>query len=154
MLEAMTDLPPNIHGLKARGRIMETDHDTLVQPLVESARKEGRPLRLLYELGPEYQGTSLGALMREVRMGLEQSDAVQRCAVVSDLPGVRIATALISGMVSCPLRSFELRDEQVAIDWVANGSPPAVGAESADVVQQAGLESFPASDAPSFTPEA
>ena len=61
MLERLKDLPPGIDGLRATGKITKEDYERIFEPLVDGARREDRRLRFLYELGPEFEGSTMPA---------------------------------------------------------------------------------------------
>ena len=60
MLEKITDVPAGVDALKAVGKISKEDYENVVEPLFAEARRQGRRVRLLLQVGPEYEGFSLG----------------------------------------------------------------------------------------------
>ena len=61
MIERISDLPANVLGLSAHGRITGEDYETVVIPAVEEKLREHDKLRLLYYLGPDYEGFAAAA---------------------------------------------------------------------------------------------
>lgn len=51
MLETLRDLPPGVTGVRAVGRVSREDYERTFEPLLDDARRDGRRLRLLYEVG-------------------------------------------------------------------------------------------------------
>lgn len=58
MLEKLKDVPPGIEALSAVGTISKEDYEKVFEPLVDEARQKGRHIRLLCQIGPEYQGVT------------------------------------------------------------------------------------------------
>jgi SpoIIAA-like len=124
MLERLANLPSGIDGLKAVGKLSRADYDNAFQPLLDTARRDGRKIRLLYELGPEFQGLTPGALWEEVRLGLPLLRLFAGCALVSDHALARDATRLMGLLMPCPLRIFHCADRDAAVGWLASLREP------------------------------
>ena len=58
MLERLQGLPEGIDGVKAVGRVSKEDYERVFEPLIDGARREGRRIRLLYQFGPEFEGST------------------------------------------------------------------------------------------------
>jgi hypothetical protein len=120
MLEEMKDLPGNVVGLVAKGRVDRDDYQRVVWPIVEQAKREGRHLRLLYQLGPEFEGFSAAALLEDARVGLRNLSLMDRVAVVSDVVPIRKFTQLLEPLMPCAVRVFANQDRTAAIDWLSH----------------------------------
>jgi hypothetical protein len=70
MLEKLKDLPPGIAGLKATGKVTKEDYERVFEPLVDGARREGRRLRFLYDMGPGFEGFTPSAAWEDAKLGL------------------------------------------------------------------------------------
>lgn len=70
MLEQLKDLPSGVDGVKAVGEVSKEDYEKVVAPFFEGARREGRRLRFLYELGPEFKSFTAGAAWEDAKIGL------------------------------------------------------------------------------------
>ncbi len=51
MLEKLTDVPAGVEALRAVGTVSKNDYETVFEPLVDQARRTGRRLRFLYQIG-------------------------------------------------------------------------------------------------------
>ena len=118
MLEALRDLPPGIEGLNATGRITKEDYERVFEPLVEGARREGRRLRFLYDLGPEFEGFTPGAAWEDAKLGLRSMRLFDGCAIVSDLGWIRESTGLVGFLMPCSVRVFGNRERDEAVEWL------------------------------------
>jgi hypothetical protein len=122
MLERLTELPDNVDGLRARGKITKGDYERVVRPLLDDARRDGRRLRLIYHLGPEFEGMTAGAAQEDVRLGIKHLYDFERCAVVSDADWVRRTARVVRALMPCPVKIFENSQWDEAVRWVS--SPP------------------------------
>jgi hypothetical protein len=126
MFERLSGLPSGIEGLKVIGRLSREDYQQVLEPMLDAARREGRRIRLLYEIGPEYEGFTPGAAWEDMRMGLASLRLFEGCAVVSDTGWVREATRFSAFMMPCPVRAFGLAERGEAIAWLSS-LPEAAG---------------------------
>ena len=56
-------------------------------PLLDEARREGRRIRFLYQVGPEFEGFTPAAAWEDAKIGLHSVRLFDGCAVVTDLAG-------------------------------------------------------------------
>jgi len=118
MLKPLTDLPPGIDGLEAVGRVSKQDYEQVMEPLLDSARRDGRKLRFLYQIGPEFQSFSPGAAWSDVRLGLSNLRLFEAIAIVTDIGWIRESTRLAAFMMPCPVEVFGVADRPRAIEWL------------------------------------
>ena len=125
MLERLTDLPSGVDGLRAKGKVTREDYDSVFQPMMDDARSQGRRIRLLYHLGPEFDGFTAGGAWEDARLGLRYLRLFERCAVISDVGWIREASRLISAMMPCPVKTFSNAEWRDALAWLT--APSAAG---------------------------
>ena len=118
MLERMQDLPGGIDGVKAVGRVSKEDYERVFQPLMDAARREGRRIRLLYQVGPEFEAFSPGAAWEDAKLGLASLRMFEGCAVVTDIGWMREATRLAAFLMPCPVRVFPNAGRGEAVAWL------------------------------------
>lgn len=118
MLERMTDVPDGIVGLKAVGKLSREDYERVFEPIIDGGRREGRRLRFLYQLGPEFEGFTASAAWEDARLGLRALRLFEACAIVTDLDWIREATRLVAFVIPCPVRVFPNRERDKAIEWL------------------------------------
>jgi hypothetical protein len=119
MIDRLRDLPAGIDGLRAKGRITREDYETVVQPICEEARSQGRRIRFLYHLGPEFEGFTAGGAWEDARLGLRYLRLFERCAIVSDIGWVRESSRLVGAIMPCPVKVFSNREWQDALAWLS-----------------------------------
>ena len=92
MIEKLKDLPAGIDGVRAIGKISKEDYEQVFVPLLDDARREGRHIRFLYQLGPEFEGFTPGAAWEDAKIGLHFLRLFDGCALVTDLAWIRELT--------------------------------------------------------------
>jgi SpoIIAA-like len=127
MIEVLKDVPPGIVAVRASGTLTREEYDAVVVPLLEDARREGRRLRCLCEVGADYRGLTPGAAWDDVTLGLRALHLFDGCAVVSDVRWIREVSRLVAFLMPCPVRVFDERDRAEAAAWLA-GLPEGPGA--------------------------
>ena len=120
MLEKLKNLPRGIAGVRAIGKVSKEDYEHVFVPLLDEARREGRRVRFLYQLGPEFEGFTPGAAWEDAKIGLHSMRLFDGCAVVTDLGWIRESTRLMGFLMPCPVRSFDDRELDKAIQWLSS----------------------------------
>jgi hypothetical protein len=120
VIEKLKDLPDGIDGVKAVGKISKEDYEQMFLPLLNEARREGRHIRFLYQLGPEFEGFTSGAAWEDAKIGIHSMRLFDGCAVVTDLAWVREFTRLAGFLMPCPVRVFGNQERGKAIDWLTS----------------------------------
>lgn len=126
MLESIESLPPDVWGLRANGKVTKADYEQVMLPLLEKARCEGRRIRFVYQLGPEFAGFTPGAAWEDFRIGFQYLRLFERCAVVTDIDWVRAATRGVATLMPCPVKVFGNDAFQQAIGWLTSPHEPSV----------------------------
>jgi hypothetical protein len=105
MLERIPDVPGGIDAFRAVGTLTKDDYEQTVEPLLDEARGEDRRLRLLLQVGPEFEGFTAGAVWGKTETWL-QFPALLRMidgyAIVSDLRRMREWIHLVGFLVPFP----------------------------------------------------
>jgi hypothetical protein len=120
MLEKLKELPRGVVGLKAVGKVRKEDYEQVLEPLLEDARREGRPIRFLYQFGPEFEGFTSGAAWEDAKVGLHFMRLFDGCAIVSDVGWIRESMRLIGFLVPCPVRVFGNHERDQAVEWLGS----------------------------------
>ena len=120
MLEKLKDLPEGLEGLKAVGKVSKEDYERVFEPLVDEARREGRRLRFLYQLGPEFEGFTAGGAWEDAKIGLRVLRLLDGCAIVSDAGWIRETARLVGFLLPCPVQIFGNHERDSAIAWLAS----------------------------------
>ncbi|GAA3183480.1 MULTISPECIES: STAS/SEC14 domain-containing protein [Streptomyces] len=120
MLEKAMDAPAGIDAVKAIGTVSKDDYRTVVEPLIDDARREGRRIRLLCEIGPEFTSFTPGAAWEDLKVGVGAMRLFEGCAVVTDAGWIRESTRLTGFLTPCPVRVFGIQERDEALRWLAS----------------------------------
>ncbi len=120
MLERIEDLPRGVDGVRASGKVSRQDYPSVMDAMLDEARRSQKKLRLLYEMGPAFQGFTLMGALADTRVGLSSVPLVEGCAVVSDLPFVRRSSRRFGFFVPYPLRVFSSSEREAAVTWLSS----------------------------------
>lgn len=137
MIEILKGFPPGIDGVRAIGIVSKEDYEKVLVPFFDEARREGRRLRFLYQLGQEFEGFTAGAAWEDAKIGLQSIRLFDGCAVVSDLGSIRELTRLVGFLMPCPVRVFSNHERDKAVDWL--GSLPEYPAISHRLISETGV---------------
>jgi hypothetical protein len=118
MLKPIETLPKGLWGLRATGKVTKEDYETVVIPYLDQARQQGRRVRMLYQLGPEFDGFSAAAAWQDLRVGLRYLRLFERCAVITDVDWVKTATRALAAVMPCPVRLFANDEFDDAVAWL------------------------------------
>lgn len=116
--EIMDGFPADVIAISAHGHIDRKDYEDKLIPFVEGAiRKEGK-VKLLYVLGPDFQGFSAGAAWDDAKLGLMHLGDFARVAVVTDIEWVRMGMKMFAPMMRGPVHVFDVSELEKAKGWI------------------------------------
>jgi hypothetical protein len=119
MLKIMSDLPGNVLGVSAEGKITGTDYETVLIPAIEKKLKEHKKIRMVYDLGSSFTGFDLSAMLDDAKMGMKHLSAWDRIALVSDHEMINTFAKFFGHMLSCELRIFKNAELEEAKKWIS-----------------------------------
>lgn len=118
MLETIDDLPVGVLGFNATGTVTEEDYRTVLIPAVESAAADG-DVRILYVLGPGYDGYTAGAMWEDVKVGFGDWSKWKRLALVTDHRWLHDAAKAFTWAMPGEAKVFTVAELDEAKAWVA-----------------------------------
>jgi len=119
MIELIPGLPDDVLGLEARGEVTGEDYERVVIPAVHERLEGGGKLRLLYVLGPEFDGFTAAAMWDDAKVGMEHPFSWERIAAVTDQDAYRRLFKGIGFMFPAKIRVFDLAQLEDAKAWIA-----------------------------------
>jgi hypothetical protein len=116
MLRLLPDVPANVVGVEAVGRVESDDYETVLEPAIAAALAADERLRLVYVLGPEFEGYSTAAAWEDAKLGVGHWGAWERIAVVTDRDSIADTVRALGWMLPGEVRVFpgDRRDEAAA----------------------------------------
>jgi hypothetical protein len=118
MIEIVEGTPEGVLEIRAVGEVTGEDYERVLVPAVERQKRRGR-IRLLYRLGPEFEGYTAAAMWDDAKLGMQNLAAFERVAVVSDVAWVAGAVRAFAFAIPCPVRVFANHELAEARAWIA-----------------------------------
>ncbi len=119
MLKIMNDLPENVLGVTAVGKITGADYETLLIPAIEKKLKENKKVSMIYDLGSSFTGFELSAMMDDAKIGMKHLSAWDKIALVSDHEMINIFAKFFGHLLSCELRVYKNEELPEAKKWIS-----------------------------------
>jgi hypothetical protein len=118
MVEQIHDLPDNVLGFTATGKVTAKDYESVVIPAVEALFARKIKVRFLYHLGEQFSGFEAAAIWDDTKLGLKHLSGWERVAVVSDVEWVRAAVKIFGITIPGEVRVFHNRELAAAREWI------------------------------------
>jgi len=119
MIERIEDAPAGVLAFKAVGEVGLEDYTQVLKPAIDSATAGGRKIRAVFLIGPEYTGYAKGVKREDLGIGLGFLRKWERCAVVTDSPGIGDLMRRFGWMMGRRLKHFSVADLAAAMEWAA-----------------------------------
>jgi len=119
MIELLPNLPSEVVGFIASGRVTANDYESVVFPAIESKLEEHGKVRILYHIGPKFSGFTAGAMWDDAKVGLAHLRAWEKIAIVTDVDWIRGAVGIFRFLIPCPVKMFSNSEFAEAKDWIA-----------------------------------
>ncbi|WP_127902645.1 STAS/SEC14 domain-containing protein [Solirhodobacter olei] len=132
-LTILTGFPADVLAVEARGHVGRSDYEEVLIPAVrDRVKAEGR-LKMLYKIGPGFEGFSAGAAWDDAKLGFLHMGDFARIAVVADIDWIRMGVKLMAPLMACPVHVFHLAEIEAAKDWISSNEGPGHGGPEVDV---------------------
>jgi hypothetical protein len=118
MIELMDGFPEDVLAIRAKGHVDARDYRETLVPEALRRIELHRALRLLYQLGPEFEGMTAGAMWADATLGLAHWGDFGRIAVVTDVAWIANAARLFAPFLRPPLRVFGNAALDEARRWI------------------------------------
>jgi hypothetical protein len=120
MIEPIPDLPENVVGFVAKGKLSSDDYDKVLIPAIERALESHEKARLIYVLGGEFDGMAPGAMWDDTRVGIGTLTKWDKIAVVTDKDWIRHSVDIFGYLMPGEVKSFTTDEEPAARSWVTS----------------------------------
>jgi hypothetical protein len=119
MIEPLEGAPTGVLAFKAVGTVETADYETVLKPAIEAAIAEHGKVRLVYELGPEFDGYSAGAAWEDTKLWLPHLTRWERCAVVTDHRLIGDTLRAFGLVMPGEIKLFPVSGLDEALTWAA-----------------------------------
>ena len=119
MLQLMNDLPENVIGISAEGKITGKDYEDVLIPAVEKRFTTHPKIRMLYHLGNTFDGFDLTAMLDDAKIGMKHLSSWEKIALVSDHHLINTFAKFFGYLLPCEVRVFKNTELEEAKKWIA-----------------------------------
>jgi len=119
MIEPIPDLPDNVLGFRASGKVTADDYETALIPAVEAKLAGQDKVRFLYYLGDDCEGFEAGAMWDDAKVGFRHITAWEKLALVTDIEWIRGSLKIFGFVIPGHVRVFKNEELDEAVKWVS-----------------------------------
>jgi hypothetical protein len=111
--------PDGVIAFRAVGTVVAEDYHRVLRPAVDAAVAEHDRIRIVFELGPEFDGYSAAAAWEDLKLWGPHLTKWERCAVVSDHRLIVDAVKAFRFVMPGEVRVFAAGELEGALAWAA-----------------------------------
>ena len=119
MFEIWDGLPAGVVGVRAVGTVTGEDYEKVLDPAVEAALRATGSIRILFVLGPEFEGYTPDAMLHDTEEYARTWRRCERMAVVSDVGWIRSAVGLFRHAMPDSMKLYAMAELDSARAWVS-----------------------------------
>jgi hypothetical protein len=119
MVELLRDLPPHVAAYRASGTVTKDEYENVVMRRLDEVANTYNKINFLVRLETGMENYSFAALLDYLKVSFEHFRKWNRMAIVSDEKWVRMAYDVLSPLVPGVIKTYELKDYEVAKAWVS-----------------------------------
>jgi hypothetical protein len=116
MIEVITELPDNVVGILAKGRVTNEECDTVLKPAMERSLKRHGKIRLYYEVGSRFPGAGWD----DLDVAIDHLPQWERIAIVTDTGWVRHTVNALRFLLASEVRVFTTMEAAEGRAWIAS----------------------------------
>ena len=126
MLKQIVDLPDNVLGIEASGKVTAEDYQSVLVPALEDKLRKIPKVRCLYVLGEGFDSYTSAAAWEDTKVGLKHLTRFERVAVVTDVDWIRNSVKVFGFAMPGEVRVYKYDELPNAREWI---SEPAVNGD-------------------------
>ena len=116
MIELINELPDNVIGILARGRVTSDECNDVLRPAMEVSLKRHGKIRLYYEIGCRFPGAGWD----DLEIAIDHLPQWERVAVVTDTGWVRHTVNALRFLIASEVRVFTSDEAPEGRAWIAS----------------------------------
>jgi hypothetical protein len=122
VIEPLAGMPQGTIGFRASGRVSGEEYRELLLPAMHAAVESGE-VRMVFQVGPDFDEFELGALAQDAKtgltLGLGHLHAWKRTGLVTDVEWIAKAFHMFAWMAPGEVKAFAHEQLEEAKAWVA-----------------------------------
>ena len=120
MIEILNDLPANVVGFRASGKVTREDYEKVLMPAVDAQEKKFNKINFLLWIDTDISNYSLGAWADDILVGFRHLTHWHKVAIVSHYDVIKKITDVFGHLVPGIYKGFQVSELEEAKQWVAN----------------------------------
>ena len=94
------------------------DYEDVLIPAIESTLEKYDKIRILVQLGEEYEGFEGDAMWDDTKVGLKHFTQFEKCAIVTDVKWIRSSIKVFGFLIPGEVKLFPNQELSTAEEWV------------------------------------
>lgn len=120
MIEIINDLPENVIGFRATGKVTKEDYEKVLMPAVDAHSKKFNKLNFLLWLDTDVSNYTFGAWVDDALVGIKHLTHWHKVAIISHYDIIKKFTNVFGHLVPGEYKGFKTTDLVEAKKWVAS----------------------------------
>ena len=119
MIEIIQDLPENVIGFHATGKVNKEDYEKILIPAVDTQAKKFNKINFLLWVDTDVSNYTFGAWVDDALVGLKHLTHWHKVAIVSSSDTIKKITDIFGHLVPGVYKGFLTGELEGAKEWVA-----------------------------------
>jgi len=118
MLEFLPESHGNVLGVKASGKVTDSDYKDVLIPKMDSLLEENDRGRFLYYLSDEFEGFEFGAMWDDMKYAAGHSSKFDKLALVGGPAWVDWTAKISQHFIKAEIQTFTADELAAAWAWI------------------------------------
>ena len=119
MIEIIQGLPENVVAVTVSGVLTGEDYERVLVPAIEDKVQKYGKIRILYQLGKEFEGFTDKAMLEDAKVGIRNFIEFEKIAVVSDVDWMNSAVQMFKFAIPFPVKTYRNEELSEAKAWIS-----------------------------------
>ena len=119
MIEIINELPENVVGFRATGKVTKDDYEKILMPAVDAQAKKFNKINFLLWVDTDVSNYTFGAWVDDALVGLQHFTHWHKVAIVSHYDAIKKITNFFGHLVPGKYKGFQDSEIETAKTWVA-----------------------------------
>ena len=119
MIEIINELPENVVGFRATGKVTKDDYEKILMPAVDAQAKKFNKINFLLWVDTDVSNYTFGAWVDDALVGLQHLTHWHKVAIVSHSDAIKKITNFFGHLVPGKYKGFQDSEIETAKTWVA-----------------------------------